>query len=246
MGFLKPIYVYAKTLPEAWEISIYKLWKEGITIDTEYGENSRDCPAVIYVEDPFAEPRIHLKGLTGGFKSLREYLSEVIDGVNDHLVETGKVDYTYHERIFKYPGLRFNADMERINQIEYVVRKLSNAPYSRRAQAITWVPHLDTRSEYPPCLQRLWFRIVNGKLVLHIHIRSNDAFKAAFMNMYAFTELQRTVAKRLGVDTGYYLHVADSYHIYERDWKWAEKFIKQIENGVSKRYYMRSDRLGIG
>jgi thymidylate synthase len=52
------------------------------------------------------------------------------------------------------------------------------------------------------------------------HMRSNDAFKAAFMNMYAFTELQRRIAGRLSerlgkeIVPGQYNHIADSFHIY--------------------------------
>lgn len=66
----------------------------------------------------------------------------------------------------------------------------------------------------PACLQRLWFRVEGGNLNMVCHMRSNDAYKAAFMNMYAFTELQKMVADRVGVPTGHYVHVADSYHIY--------------------------------
>ena len=51
-------------------------------------------------------------------------------------------------------------------------------------------------------------------LSMNVHFRSNDAYKAAFMNMYAFTELQAMVAAEIGVAPGEYMHIADSFHIY--------------------------------
>jgi len=126
-------------------------------------------------------------------------------------------------------------------QKEKLVEKLRKAPFSRRAQAITWQPWKDLETEHPPCLQRLWFRIVEGKLVMHVHMRSNDALKAAYMNMYAFTELQKYVAKQLGVEVGRYLHIADSYHVYERDWKWFKAFVEQIKSGESRKKWRSTE-----
>jgi thymidylate synthase len=63
-------------------------------------------------------------------------------------------------------------------------------------------------------------RIFGDNLQLNVHLRSNDAFKAAFMNMFAFTELQKMVAEKISqkigkkIKIGKYVHIADSYHIY--------------------------------
>ena len=227
------IYIEASGLPEAWELSLVQLAERGLVIETEYNERSVDAPAIILVKNPFSEPRVHLKGIVAGsLRGLLEYVDEVVRGVHDYLVD--KLEYTYHERLFSYrlPG------GEVVDQIDRVVEKLKKTPYTRRAQAITWQPWRDLNSQHPPCLQRLWFRVVNGKLVLHAHMRSNDALKAAYMNMYAFTELQKYVAEKLGVEVGYYLHIADSYHVYERDWKWFYKFVEQIKTGDSRKKWI--------
>jgi len=229
------VLVRAKSLPEAWELSLVKLKEVGRIIDTEYGERSIDAPAVIIVEEPLSEPRIHVKGLTG---DLPEYVKEILEGVRDRLVDEGKIEYTYHERLFRYRL----PDGRVVNQIEKVIEKLRRAPHTRRAQAVTWQPWRDLDTDHPPCLQRVWFRVVDGRLVMHAHMRSNDALRAAFMNMYAFTELQRYVAQRLGVETGYYMHIADSYHVYESDWKRFAAFVEQIKRGETKRYWITSGR----
>lgn len=234
----EPIFITADRLPEAWERSIQALWARGRVMDTEYGERSKDSPAVIYVREPLEEPRVHLKGVVSGtLRGLFHYVSEVVEGVSDWRVGRDW-HYTYHERLFAYDA----PCSEPVDQIRLVVDKLRKAPYSRRAQAVTWKPWIDPSSDSPPCIQRTWFRVIDGRLALHVHVRSNDALKAAFMNMYAFTELQRLVAEKVGVEAGYYLHVADSYHIYERDWKWVGGFVGQIEKGVSRRYWLSTEQ----
>lgn len=227
------VYVIGDTIPEVWELSLVKLYEVGRVTDTEYGEKSIDAPAVLIIKKPFEEPRIHLKGIVAGsLRGLLDYVEEILRGTRDHLVE--KLGYTYHERLFAYRA----PDGLVINQVEKIIEKLKEAPYTRRAQAITWQPWKDLDTEHPPCLQRIWLRVIDGSLVMHVHMRSNDALKAAFMNMYAFTELQRYIAERLGVGLGYYMHVADSYHVYERDWRWFKAFVEQCRQGESRKRWI--------
>jgi thymidylate synthase len=227
---MKSIYVIEKTLPVAWETAVRRCWEEGSRFRTEYDKagdpESRDVVAMIHVTEPFAEPRIH-KAFPAGLGDLEVYRAEVLHGIHDHWIapEEGKWEYTYHERMFAYrvPGIP-----KPIDQIEAVVDKLREVPHTRRAQAVTWQAWRDIGIDDPTCLQRMWFRIEQGRLHLVIHIRSNDAFKAAFMNMYAFTELQKDMAGRIGVEPGEYVHIADSFHIYGSYFEDFEKFLDLV------------------
>jgi thymidylate synthase len=230
------IHVEARTLPEGWETAVRRCWTEGARFKTQYDKPgdppSRDVAAMIHIKEPFAEPRIH-KAFPGGLDDLEVYRDEVLLGVHDHWIapEEGKWEYTYHERLFAYkvPGLP-----EPIDQVAAAVKLLRETPYTRRAQAVTWQAWNDLGIHDPACLQRMWFRIEQpeeggpGRLHLVIHIRSNDAFKASFMNMYAFTELQREVARELGVAPGEYMHIADSFHIYGSYFAEFEGFLAMI------------------
>jgi len=228
---MKSIRVEARTLPEAWETAVRRCWTEGARFKTQYDKpgdpESRDVACMIHVTEPFGEPRIH-KAFPGGLEDLEVYRAEVLYGVHDHWIAPaeGKWEYTYHERLFAYrvPGRR-----KPIDQIAEVVRLLRETPHTRRAQAVTWQAWQDLGIHDPACLQRMWFRVEEGRLNLVIHIRSNDAFKAAFMNMFAFTELQREVARAVGVEPGEYMHVADSFHIYGSYFAEFEGFLKMIE-----------------
>ncbi len=212
---MKSVHIIEQSLPAAWEQAVIACWEQGESFPTEYDHdgdpNSRDVSVLIHVTKPFDEPRIH-RAFPGGLDDLEKYRSEVLFGVHNHWVDpaAGKWEYTYHERIFEYkvPSLGL------FDQIQAAIEKLKEVPYTRRAQAVTWQVWNDMTIHDPSCLQRLWFRIADNKLHMNVHMRSNDAFKAAFMNMYAFTELQRVMAAEIGVDPGEYMHIADSFHIY--------------------------------
>ena len=234
---MKSIHVVARTLPEGWETAVRRTWAEGARFRTQYDKpgdpESRDVACLIHMTEPFAEPRIHT-AFPGGLEDLEVYRAEVLHGVHDHWIdpEAGKWEYTYHERLraYRVPGVA-----EPIDQVAEVVRMLRATPHTRRAQAVTWQAWQDLGIHDPACLQRMWFRVEEPpdggapRLNLVIHIRSNDAFKAAFMNMYAFTELQRQVADEVGVAVGEYVHVADSFHIYGSYFSEFEGFLKMIQ-----------------
>jgi len=234
---LPVVYVEAHTLPEAWEKAVVETWEKGARIPTQYDRPgdppSRDAMAIIVVRQPLAEPRIH-RALPGGIADLEVYRQEVVSGIHDHWIDpaAGGWQYTYHHRLTAYsvPGIA-----QPVDQLEYIVETLAQAPHTRRAQAVIWKPWEDAGIDDPACLQRLWVRIFDDELVMNAHIRSNDAFKAAFMNMYAFTDLQRVlaerVAERLGrpIRVGQYTHIADSFHIYGSYFEAFRGFLGTLE-----------------
>jgi len=230
------ISITADCLPEAWEKAVLAVWETGFEVKTQYDKPedppSRDATVMITVTDPFNEPRIH-KNFPGGPEELESYRQEVVNGIHDHWIDpaAGKWTYTYHERLFSYCPVEDirNADSPKpfraVNQIQYIIDYLSQAGHSRRAQAITWMPTADPVTDDPPCLQRIWCRLVAnqaGRLSLNMntHWRSRDLYKAWFMNVYALTDLQRIIAEGIAknkgepVSVGRYVDINDSLHIY--------------------------------
>lgn len=229
---MKSIHIIEKTLPMAWEKAVIACWEQGECFPTQYDKpedpNSRDVTAMIHVTEPMSEPRLH-RAFPGGLDDLEKYRAEVLLGVHDHWIapEEGKWEYTYHERLFEYDPPW--AGGEKIDQIATCVRLLKDCWYTRRAQAVTWKAWEDLGISDPACLQRMWFRIQNGRLNMNVHMRSNDAYKAAFMNMFAFVELQAQMARDIGVEVGEYIHIADSFHIYGSYFEEFQGFLKTVE-----------------
>ncbi len=145
-------------------------------------------------------------------------------------------------RAYTVPGL-----IQPIDQIQYVIDALAKSPHTRRALVSIWKPWEDAGIDDPACLQQLWFRVFDDELVLSITIRSNDAYKAAFMNMYVFTDVQRMVAeelsKRLGreIRVGQYTHYANSFHIYGSYFDEFKGFLSSVAKRPWDQRTYRSD-----
>lgn len=183
-------------------------------------------------------------------EDLEKYRQEVVEGVHDHWInpEEKKWTYTYHDRLFNY-GIPGCPEAGRKNQIDYIIEKLSGTFFTRRAQAITWIPLYDPETYDPPCLQRIWCRILPGNggklyLAMNVHWRSRDAYRAAFMNLFGLTCLQKTIAEKISARTGkeifvgQYTDIIDSYHIYGESFTdFNERFLPMLD----KRDFYNSD-----
>ena len=90
---------------------------------------------------------------------------------------------------------------------------------------MNWKVWDDNHCNDPACLQSIWCRLLRDSdniwhLNTNVRFRSNDAYKAAFMNMFSLVQLQLKIAEKISAQTGQqiklgrYVHQADSYHIY--------------------------------
>jgi thymidylate synthase len=255
-----------KTIAQAYEDALIKLRLNGIEIKTQYDKPndlpSIDATANITIDEPLTDPMIH-KAFPGGIEDLREYVYE-LNGLKDSWVKSRsdkkdtRWEYTYHERLANWGSWtdnvlnvnekkitrgkvnpRFGDEILSVNQIEEVIKKLTKDPSSRQAQMITWVPYLDTKVYDPPCLQRIWFRIIENKdwyLNTNISFRSNDAYNAFMMNCFGLTMfikenildvLQEKTKRKIIM--GRINWQADSFHIYGKDRKdFEERFMKKV------------------
>ena len=247
-GNIPVFLVEGNNLAEVWENSLVRVYKEGCDVKTEYDKPedppSKDCTMTMVVKEPLSEPMIH-RDLPGGLDDLQEYVMEVLDGIKDHCIKDTsdpndtRWEYTYHQRLCNYrvPGLKND-----YNQIDVIAEKLAKTPYTRRAQAVTWKVWEDNDCYDPACLQSIWCRMLpdnekNWILNMNVRFRSNDAYKAAFMNMFALVQLQNRIADKIAatskmtVKLGRYVHQADSYHIYGSYFDEFEKrFLSAIDN----------------
>ena len=236
--------VCEKSLALAYEKALIALHENGIRFRTQYDKPddplSLDCTMNITVLDPLCEPMIH-KAFPGGIEDSREYVLE-IQGVKDHWVKNmndpddTRWEYTYHGRLQHYgqwrelhEGKSDSTGPFVVDQVEGVIRKLVEQPFTRQAQMITWMPNIDLDCYDPPCLQSLWYRLVEdekgvGWLNCNMRFRSNDAWGATFMNMFGFIHFNKDiiaaeVSKRSGkeIKLGRLNWQADSFHIYGKD-----------------------------
>jgi len=245
MSGIPVLHAEGDCIARAWENSLIALFRDGCELTTQYDKSgdppSKDATMVITVHDPLTEPMIH-RDFPGGFEDLQEYVMEVCEGIKDHLVRDPgdpsdtRWEYTYHQRLFGYEVPSIGP----IDQIEHIAQRLAETPHTRRAQAITWKVWEDRSCYDPACLQSVWCRITGDGdrrlLNMNVRFRSNDAYKAAMMNIFALVQLQQRIATRIAelsgqpVGVGRYCHMADSYHVYGFNLKEFEaRFLSALE-----------------
>jgi thymidylate synthase len=208
------IFIQAPSFGEAhWRV-LSDLFQAGRSIPTDYDvedeEPSLDAPVAIEITSPWSPP-IFSRCMFSDAKGAFDYVEEVVSGSHDHLIDM--LGYTYHDRLHR--------------QWDGQLAELQRNPQTRRAQSITWRPDEDTGSPHPPCLQRIWTRIVDGRLEMHTHWRSRDAYKAWGLNVFALAHLHKQWAERLSVEPGIYREFIDSFHVYGRDIAAAEKALRR-------------------
>lgn len=242
--------VTGRTLAEAYESALVSLYENGTRFRTQYDKPgdplSLDCTLNLTVLEPETDPVIHM-AFPGGIDDLKEYVME-LEGFKDHWVKNMNVEqdtrweYTYHGRLKKYgiwqelhDGRSVETGPFKVDQIEKVIGKLAAQPFTRQAQMITWMPDIDNDCYDPPCLQSLWYRILEDEegiwwLNCNVRFRSNDAWGASFMNMFGFIRFNREIiAAGVSAKSGKTVKLgrlnwqADSYHIYGKDIQTAKE-----------------------
>jgi len=85
-----------------------------------------------------------------------------------------------------------------------------------------------------------------GFLNMNVRFRSNDAYKAAFMNIFALVQLQQKIASRVSelsgrtIRVGRYCHLADSYHLYGSYFREFEsRFLTALEKRTFEQRTLR-------
>lgn len=112
------------------------------------------------------------------------------------------------------------------DQLECVIDELRRNPNSRRG-----VININTPDRYrmvtrdTQCTMFLHYYIRDNKLCSTVCMRSNDLIKGLTFDIVYFTELQKYVAHRLGLECGSYTHFDTSLHVYERDYELLDKII---------------------
>jgi thymidylate synthase len=110
------------------------------------------------------------------------------------------------------------------DQLEDVIRQLTEAPTSRRAVIQIFSaednakrPGTGKRHKEVPCTTTLQFLLRDCKLHLIATMRSNDAYLGLPHDVFCFTLLQEFVARTLRVELGFYRHFVGSMHLYDKN-----------------------------
>ena len=146
-------YVCDTSLPKAYHRALEVLQQAPIVPCPDWNTNQKEISMTMIVENPLEEPMISKLSFCDPM-SLEQYRQEMLDGILDFEVYSGKWVYTYHDRMIKYPidnQIRF-PETPYLNQIQFVIDELKRNPYSRRAVIDIRDNSEDMYSDEPACL----------------------------------------------------------------------------------------------
>lgn len=213
-----------RNFQEAWQEAVRFCLKNGMLIKAE--ENSKVMTydicskitlhgnAIKQILSRELHPKFPTKKLFSR-EYVKEYTREWVAEQKELPIQLRFV-YSYMDRFINEFGF---------DQIVALKRELSNG-ISRRTQIITWNPKKDLGDKNPPCLQRIWIRILNdeGDCEIHFDWRSRDLFGAWMTNYIGlFDMLSREIFIPLNLNVVKMVCNCNSLHIYESDWKAASE-----------------------
>ncbi len=207
------IYVQAKDANEAWRSTFQSLLREGS--DTGNNKYYRDEVVLIEITNPSVIPADERFPMSQ--QNLDVINKYIYTGENESAVVHDWTKLYYH-RSFDEPN----------SQIEFLISNLNESWPAGEAQISMWDKNIDQGQKIAPCTQIIWARIKHGKLELHVHANSSDAYKKLLMNMLEFISLQHYIAQRVGIEVGTYYHFLDSCHLHKKDQEKIEALTAQL------------------
>ena len=211
---LKPIFIEARDLPDAWFSCIWEILDNGkkYTIDrgSYVGQQRLEFDYItVHIKYPGARPL--LPDIPPAYGIPNPVADDYLDDYMPYLMTNVKMegeDYTYGSYLYK--------------QIDEVISMFKKDGYGTN-QAYMTVG--DTKSIYlndPPCLRGIDCRISEGKLHFIIYFRSWDLFNGFPANLGAIQLLKEYMSAEIGVDDGEIIAASKGLHLYDYAWPLAE------------------------
>jgi len=211
-----------KSIGETWLSFLDLVMKLGVEKKSEYQMKQKEMLNVMAVIEG-GDNRIE-EWLPFTKEDLERYVPTIVSNK-----KPDKVSYSYGERLFE------NIEEIGANQVDFAINYLKKTPYSRRALAFTWRLG-DANKEQPPCLTQVVWNIQFNKLWQTAIFRSHDIYAAWPMNLFALKKLQEDVASKIGIESGPLACLSVSAHIYENDWKEANRILEKHKRPDYKFY----------
>jgi thymidylate synthase len=226
---IKPLYIEAVDLPDAWFQCVYNLFEHGNKYTVQQGswvgETRLEYPFItILIKKPYSEPYDSMlpvipEGLNipnpvePGY--IEQYMPYLMTAEKDY-----NEQYSYGERLnagaILYDRKVFApCDLYggEVNQIDHWIKVLKETPNTNQAVLQVAQPG-DCKLEDPPCLRQIHAKIINDRLVFYPYFRSNDLWAGFPANLAGLAVLQKYMADEIGVDIGEMIYSSSGLHIY--------------------------------
>ena len=122
-----------------------------------------------------------------------------------------------------------------LEQLPHIIKELKNNPDTRRAvisildkSDSLLLDKPDETLEFP-CCDSATFSIREGKLNIHLHMRSQNMGQVLKLDMYLWGRFQTQIAEELGLPVGKFTSTVVSAHVFEKDITYLNDLISKFK-----------------
>jgi len=241
--FLKPVFIDAFDLDDAWFQCLNKILEEGYIYTIERGsyKGQRRLEfdfVVVRVRKPSHQiipiiPEGMPIPAPTDMEYIQSYLNYLLTGA-----KTETEDYTYGERLVE-PKVRIKEHKDgkemvkeiplNVNQIEEVIRIYKEEGFGTNQAIMEIGMPSDIKLTDPPCLRLIDTRIRYGKLHFILYFRSWDLWGGFPSNLGGLQLVKQYMAEEIGVKDGEIVAVSKGLHLYEYSWELAKIRTKKTD-----------------
>jgi len=211
---LKPIFIKARDLPDAWFQCVYAILENGhrYVIDRGSYEGQQRLEfdyITVHITHPGVRPLIpDIPAALGIPNPVAEgYIEEYLPYLMTDAKQPNE-DYTY--------GQYLDA------QIAEVIRMYREEGHGTNQAFMTVGDPQSLYLKDPPCLRGIDTRIRYGKLHFMVYFRSWDLWNGFPANLGAIQMLKEYMAAEIGVDDGEIIAASKGLHLYDYIWELAK------------------------
>lgn len=118
------------------------------------------------------------------------------------------------------------------DQMRTAIWKIINNPADRRNIITMWIPHFFNTAVLPPCVYKVQWLVIDGKLNSFVEQRSCDMFLGVPFNITQYATLTYMVAHVTGLKPGEMHYNMVDTHIYEEHIEQVQEMLKRRENAL--------------
>jgi thymidylate synthase len=225
---LKPIFIEATTLSDAWFQSVYKCIEVGreFIIDKGSFEGQKRLEfdyITIHIKKPGEKPLLPKLPVHYNIPDPvdENYLNDYVSYLMTSEKKKGE-QYTYGERLCKVFSNTLYNDSNLINQINYICGCYKHRGYRNNQMVLQIAQPSDLLLNDPPCLRSIDTRIQDGKLHFYPYFRSWDLWGGFPANLAAIQILKEYMTSEIGVEDGEIIASSKGLHLYNYVWQLAE------------------------
>jgi len=242
-NFLKPVYIDAFDLDDAWFQCLSKILEHGHVYKIERGSFAGQRRLEFdYVTFRVRNPAHQIiPVIPEGSGIPAPTTMEYISGYLSYLLTANKTeteDYTYGERLVdpkvkvehEVDGCKMCKDMPlNVNQVEEVIKMYKTHGYGTNQATMEIGMPSDILLADPPCLRIIDTRIRYGKLHFMLYFRSWDLWGGMPSNLGGLQLVKKYMADEIGVEDGEIIASSKGLHLYEYVWDLAKQRTQRLD-----------------